>query len=111
MFVSSRGSHIPYARFKAALQARDLAFILRHADGLTFGLPDAVEVCLLISEQAPERLEAASVRWIRRYAAEASGQLWDDYKLIVEAFDALLGEPELAAGRLLALCSTRGLDR
>jgi hypothetical protein len=111
MFVSAHGLHIPYARFEAALQAGDLAFILRHADGLTFGLPDAVKVCLLISEQTPERLEAASVRWIRRYAAEAGDQLWDDYRLIVEAFDALSSEPELATGRLLALCSARGLDR
>jgi hypothetical protein len=110
MFVSSHGPHIPYARFRTALQAQDLAFILRHADGLTFGLADAVKVCLLISEQAPKRLEAASLRWIRRYAAEASGQRWDDYRLIVEAFDALAGEGEPASGRLLALCLERGLD-
>jgi hypothetical protein len=110
MFVSSHGPHIPYARFRTALQARDLAFILRHADGLTFGLADAIRVCLLISEQAPQRLEAASVRWMQRYATEASGQRWGDYRLIVEAFDALPGEGEPAAGRLLALCSERGLD-
>jgi hypothetical protein len=110
MFVSGHGPHIPYARFGTALQARDLAFILRHADGLTFGLTDAVKVCLLISEQAPERLEAAAVRWVQRYAAEASGQRWGDYRLIVEAFDTLPGEGKRAAGQLLTLCSERGLD-
>ncbi len=111
MFVSSSGMHIPYARFVAALEARDLPFILRHADALTFGLPDAVRVCLLISERAPERLEAACVRWIRRFAAEASGQRWNDYRLIVEAFDALSEAPEEAADHLFALCRERGLDR
>jgi hypothetical protein len=111
MFVSSTGSHIPYARFMAALQARDLAFIIRHADELTFGLADAVRVCLLISERAPERLDAACVRWIRRYAAEAPDQRWDDYRLIVDALDALSAQPERAAGRLLTLCRARGLDR
>jgi hypothetical protein len=110
MFVSNFGPHIPYARFTAALEAGDLGFILRHADALTFSLADAVRVCLLISERAPERLEAACVRWMRRYAAEAEDQRWDDYGLIVEAFDALPGEPALAADALLALCRARGLD-
>jgi hypothetical protein len=110
MFVSSHAAHIPYARFIAALQAGDLAFILRHADGLTFGLPDAVRVCLLISERSPERLEAAYLRWIRRYASEAAAQRWDDYRLIVDAFDDLQSEPGLAADRLLSLCRARGLD-
>jgi hypothetical protein len=111
MFVSSPASHIPYARFTAALQAGDLAFILRHADGFTFGLQDALKVCLLISERSPERLEAACLRWIRRYAVEAAGQRLDDYALIVEAFGDLQSEPELAARRLLSLCRARGLDR
>jgi hypothetical protein len=111
MFVSSRGQHIPYARFQAALQAGDLAFILRHSDGLTFGLPDAVRVCMLISERAPERLEAACLRWVRRYAAEAGGQRWDDYGLIVESFEDLPVEPQPAGDRLLSLCRERGLDR
>ena len=111
MFVSSSSMHIPYARFVAALEARDLPFILRHADTLAFGLPDAVRVCVLVSEQAPERLEAACVRWIRRFAAEAAHQRWNDYKLIVEAFDALPGAPELAADHLLTLCRARALDR
>lgn len=110
MFVSSHGPHIPYARFIAALQAGDLGFILRHTDGLTFGLPDAARVCRLISERAPERLEAASVRWIRRYAAEAPGQRWDDYLLIVNALGEIRSEPEPATQRLLALCRSRGLD-
>jgi hypothetical protein len=102
------GPHIPYARFEAALQAHDLGFILRHADRMTLGLGDAVAVCRLISEQAPERLEAACVRWVRRYAAEASGQRLADYRVIVEAFDSLPDDPD-AGRRLAELCSARGL--
>jgi hypothetical protein len=103
--------HIPYARFRAALEACDLAFILRNAERLTFSLADAVEVCLLICAQAPERLEPARLRWVRRYAAEADRQQWGDYRLIVDAFDALPSNPEQAVGRLLSLCATRGLGR
>ena len=110
MFVSGRASpHIPYARFRAALDAGDLPFILAHADRFTLGLPDAVEVCRLLAVRDPGRLEAASVRWIRRFAAEAAGQERRDYGLIVGAFDAMVSEPESAAGRLAALCSARGL--
>jgi hypothetical protein len=111
MFVSAGAPHIPYARFRAALEAADLAFIVRHAERLSFGLADAVEVCLLIYRKAPERLQDARLRWIRRYAAEVDGQQWEDYRLIVDAFDAMPGDPELALGRLLSLCSVRGLGR
>ncbi len=111
MFVSASPPHIPYPRFRAALEAADLAFILRNAERLTFGLADAVEVCLLICAQAPERLESARLRWIRRYASEVDGQQWKDYRLIVDAFDALPGDPELAVSRLLSLCAKRGLGR
>lgn len=110
MFVSTRGSHIPYARLSAALAAGDLGFIQRHADELAFSLLDAVYVCRLICERDPERLEAASLRWIRRYAGEASGQRFDDYRLIVDAFGLLRREPEPAAGSLLSLCRARGLE-
>jgi hypothetical protein len=51
------------------------------------------------------------LRWIRRYAAEVDGQQWEDYRLIVDAFDAMPGDPELALGRLLSLCSVRGVGR
>lgn len=106
--MAGTGPHIPYARFRVALEARDLAFILRHAERMTFGLADAVAVCQLISQQAPERLDAACVRWVRRYAAEAARQRWEDYRIIVEAFDAI-PEDAAAAGRLVELCSRRGL--
>jgi hypothetical protein len=112
VFVSDRGSpHIPYARFRAALDAGDLPFILAHADRFTLGLLDAVEVCRLVAVRDPGRLEAASVRWIRRFAAEAVEQQRGDYRLIVDAFDAMAFNPDLAAEQLAALCAARGLER
>jgi hypothetical protein len=112
MFVSGRPSpHIPYARFEAALRTGDLAFIRRHADGLTLSLADEAEVCRLIAGQDPGRLEAASVRWIKRFAAQARDERRSDYGLIVSSFDALMLEPEVAAGQLRALCAARGLGR
>jgi hypothetical protein len=81
MFVSGLGSsHVSYPRFQAAVQAHDLAFILRHSGQITMGLRDEIEVCRLIAEQDPGRFEPASARWIQGFA-----------------------------GRLVVLCGKRGL--
>lgn len=109
MFVSDHRPHIPYARVQAALHADDLEFIRRHASELTLGLVDGIDVCRLIAEQDPCQLEVASVRWIRRFAAEAAEQRRDDYSVIVRAFDTMPAQPVLAAGQLAALCAARGV--
>jgi len=109
--VSASAPHIPYAQFQAMLRAGNHAFIRRNAERITMGLPDAAEVCRLIAEQDPASLEPASVHWIRRFAAEAQAQERRDYGLIVQAFDAMTAQPELAASQLAALCAARGLDR
>lgn len=75
------------------------------------GVSDAAEVCRLIAEQDLGSLEPASVQWIRRFAAEAGEQERRDYGLIVQAFDAMTAQPDLAMGQLVALCAARGLDR
>ena len=109
MFVSGNSAHIPYARLQAALHSGDLAFIRAHAPELTLSLVDGIEVCRLIAGQEPDQLEAASVRWIRRFAAEACDQRRNDYLLIVRAFDAMAAKDEPAAGPLAELCAKRGL--
>lgn len=93
------------------LQAGNLAFIRRNHDRITMGLPDAAAVCRLLAEQDPGALEPASVRWIKRYAAEAVGEPRGDYGLIVRAFDTMTVQPDLAAEQLAALCAARRLDR
>jgi hypothetical protein len=107
----SRSLHIPYAQFQAMLRAGNLGFIRRNYARITMGLPDEAEVCRLIAEQEPSSLEPASVRWIKRYAAEAVQEPRDDYGLIVRAFDSMAVQPDLAAEQLVALCAARRLDR
>jgi hypothetical protein len=100
--------HIPYARIEAALRAGHLAFLLAHVDSLSLG--SEAEMCRLIAEQRPGRLEQASLRWIRRFANEAHGQRRGDYLLILQAFDQFLLAPERSASQLVSLCAARGLD-
>jgi hypothetical protein len=104
-----RHPHIPYPRVRAALDAHDLGFLFQHADRLALALPDAVEVLVLIAHQAPEPLEAASLRWLRRYAAEAQGQRLEDYGHFIVGLNALSTEPDFGADQILRLCEERGL--
>lgn len=84
----------------------------RHAGQIRFGLVDAVRVCVLIVRRdGPETLEKAAVRWIQRFAAEAHGQRLVDYEVIIDAFDAMVLDREVAAEELRALSSSRGCTR
>ena len=106
MFVSSE-PHLPYARIEAAIRAGHLSFLTSHVDAL--GLREEIDLCRLLAERRPDQLEAASVRWIKRFATSAKGQRREDYILIVRAFDRLLLAPERSVGELKALCAARGV--
>lgn len=103
--------HIAHPRVRAALDAGDLGFVVRHRERIDFGLAIAVEVLELFARQAPDRLEAACLRWVQRYAAEARGQRLEDYGRIAVACNALRSEPEFATDELVRLCEERGLVR
>lgn len=109
MFVSGHGPHIPYPRVRAALDAEDLGFVVEHRDRIDLGLAIAVEVLELYARQAPERLEAACLRWVQRFAVEARGQRLEDYGRIAVACNALRSEPDFATDELVRLCEERGL--
>jgi hypothetical protein len=113
MFVSRTArppSHIPYARFRAALDGGDLGFVRRYANELApIKLRDALVVCLLVRDQEPERLERASVRWVGRFALEAPAASMADLRRAWEALDALPREPERSMELLAALCVEHGL--
>jgi hypothetical protein len=111
MFVSPPDAHIPYPRVRAALDAEDLGFVLDHGAQIRLGLAVAVEVLELFARQAPDRLEAACLRWLQRYASEARGQRLEDYGRIIVACNALTSEPEFATDELLRLCEERALVR
>ena len=104
-------SHVPYAQFEAMLRAGNLPWIRRNHGRITMGLPDEARVCRLVAEQDPCRLERASVRWIKRFAATADGEQRSAYGLIVQTFDTMSFNPELAAEQLAALCADQGLDQ
>lgn len=97
---------VPYARIEAAIKAGHLAFLLSHVEAL--GLREEAELCRLLAERKPDQLEAASLRWIQRFATSARGQRREDYICIVRAFDRLLIVPERSVGELKALCAARG---
>jgi len=100
--------HIPHSRIVAAIQAKDLRFLLANRESLSLAVE--VEMCRLLAEQQPAKLDAASVEWIRQFAAEAVGQQRPDYARIVEAFDRFPLNPDLSASQLVALCAARGIE-
>jgi len=105
------GTHISFARARAAIDAGDLEFIRRHRAQMTLSLAVEAEVCQLIAEQDPETLEAARVQWIARSAAEANHARPGAYQAVLEAFEGLRTDPQPAVARLTELCVTWGLGR
>jgi hypothetical protein len=105
MFVPSGSGHIPYPRFRAAIDAGDLEFIRRHSEEFApVRLSDALQICLLLRDQHPERFERAAVRWLGRFALEARKATIEDVRLAASALDSLAANPNSAMERLSALC-------
>jgi hypothetical protein len=100
--------HIPYSRIDSAIRSGDLSFLLAHRESLS--LATEAEMCRLIAEQQPARLDTFSVEWIREFAAQAVGQRRPDYARIVEAFDRFPLNPDLYASQLVTLCAARGIE-
>lgn len=100
--------HIPFSRIDSAIRSGDLAFLLAHRESLS--LASEAEMCRLIAEQQPARLDTVSVEWIREFAAQAVGQQRPDYARIVEAFDRFPVNPDLYASQLVTLCAARGIE-
>jgi hypothetical protein len=61
--MASSLPHISYPRFKAALRARDLPFILRHSERTSMGPRDEIDVCELIAEKDPQHLLPGSAEF------------------------------------------------
>jgi hypothetical protein len=61
-FVTSQGS--PYARSRRALDRQNVTEALSAAAELPHvGLTEALELCLLLRDKAPERYPRATLRW------------------------------------------------
>jgi hypothetical protein len=72
-FVTSQGS--VYMRFRRALDRGNVTEALSAASELPHvGLAEALELCLLLRDKAPERFPRAALRWHGRLCREVDGQ-------------------------------------
>lgn len=67
------------------------------------GLEDALRICLIYRDVAPERFEQAAVRWIARYCAERPAISLELVDAAVTAFRELQRDPEAGLERLQIL--------
>lgn len=103
---------IPYAQIRTAINNGDLRFLIDNAQQLPrISLSDALQVCLLYRDQDIDRYNAAAVRWLMRFAAEASEASLEDIQSAAAALDALPDQPQPAMEQLAALCVQHGLTR
>jgi hypothetical protein len=109
--MTSRSGLIPYARVYAAIESGDLGFLIRHASEMPrIGLEDALKVCLLYRDQDIERYDAAAVKWLLRFAAEAKEASLEDIQTAAAALDGLPEQPQAAMEQLSTLCVEVGLS-
>jgi hypothetical protein len=107
MFVS-RG-HVPYPLFRAAIDNGDLPRVRALAASMpVVRLGDALRICLLMRDDAPQ-LDRAAVRWLGRFALEARGATIGDVADAAEALEVLPREPAAAMAVLSELCLRFGL--
>jgi hypothetical protein len=101
---------VPYMRVRTAIDTGDLGFLIRHARKLpAIALADALHVCLLYRDQDIDRYEAAAVKWLMRFATEASEASLEDIQSAAAALEGLPERPEAAMEHLSKLCVQHGL--
>jgi hypothetical protein len=110
LFVTSQGS--PYMRLRRALDRGNLTEALSSASELEHvGLAEALELCLLLRDKAPERYPRAALRWHGRLCREVNVSL-EEAQAILAALVVMAGERKGNAAFALAdLLSRRGLER
>jgi hypothetical protein len=109
-FVTAQGS--AYTRFRRALDRGNLTEALSAAAELPpVGLTEALELCLLLRDKAPERFPRAALRWHGRYCREVDVSL-EEAQAILAALVLLAGDRKRNAALALAeLLSRRELER
>lgn len=107
--MTSAGS--PYARFRRALATGNLPLVHAAAAELPrVDLPDALRICLLMSDRDDERYGRAAVRWLARASLETPSMRLEDLRLGLVAFEALPYNPAAARRSLAELCAAHRLD-
>jgi hypothetical protein len=109
-FVTSQGS--AYGRFRRALDCRNVTETLSAASELEHvGLGEALELCLLLRDKAPERYPRAALRWHGRLCREVDVSL-EEAQATLAALVLMAGERKSNAAFALAdMLSRRGLER
>jgi hypothetical protein len=99
-------------RFRRALDRGNVTVALSAASELEHvGLAEALELCLLLRDKAPERYARAALRWHARLCREVDVGL-DEAQAVLAALALLAGERKTNAAFALAeLLSWRGLER
>ena len=98
--MTSQGS--PYGRFRHALDTGNATIALAAAADLPHvGLNEALELCLILCDQEPERFQRAAVRWHGRYCREFHVQV-DEAQAVLGLLGLLQGPRRAAAAHALA---------
>jgi len=108
--VTAQGS--AYHRSRRALDRGNLTEALSTASELEHvGLSEALELCLLIRDKAPDRYSRAALRWHGRLCREVNVTL-EEAQAVLAALVLLAGErKQNAAHALVEFLSRRGLER
>ena len=101
----------PFIRFRRALDPRNVTEALSAASELPHvGLTEALELCLLLCDKAPERYPRAALRWHGRLCREVDVSL-EEAQATLAALVLLAGERKGNAAFARAdLLSRRGLE-
>jgi hypothetical protein len=99
-------------RFRRALDRQNVTEALSAASELEHvGLAEALELCVLLRDNAPERYPRAALRWHGRLCREVEVSL-EEVQAILAALVVMAGERKGNAAFALAdLLSRRGLER
>jgi hypothetical protein len=108
--VTSQGP--AFMRLRLALDRGNVMEALSAASELQHvGLNEALELCLLFREKAPERFPRAALSWHARLCREVDVSL-EEAQAVLAALALLAGERKRNAAYALAeLLSRRGLER
>lgn len=111
LFVTSQGS--PYGRFRKALDRGNVTEALSAASELRHvGLLEALELCLLLRDKAPDKYGRAAVRWHGRYCREVQSVSIEEGQAVLGLLAAIAGDRGYCAARALAeLLDERALEQ
>ena len=107
------GTGSSYGRFRRALERGSATEALSAASELHYvGLLEALELCLLLRDKAPEKYGRAAVRWHSRLVRELPGMTIENSQAVLAALGAIAGGDGQAAARALAqLLNGRDFER